>query len=146
MKITKQLYLARIYDVLFSDLAALKWSEAWMALIFGFTLILCTAQVQAGDIDFFRYIIPLWIWALSFILYGVLKLVLVVNRRKWCVTRILATIIGLLMWSYIFVVAAIFTPFSVTDILFMMPILAESWFLAVTLGVKFYGIRTTSSK
>ena len=139
------LFVARIYNILFSDLTSLRWSEAWMALIFGTTLAVCTAKIQSQDPTFYEYVIPLWGWSTIFIIYGFFKLILVIEEKNWFWVRSIVSVIGVCIWSYIFVVSAIFTPFSATDTLFLMPILAESWFLATTLGVKNYGIRITAT-
>lgn len=132
MKTTMQpnLMLSRLYEVLFSDLTSLKWSEGWMALLFGVTMFAYPLIHLHSDEAVISAVMPLSGWGCVFVVYGILKLYLLFNTNEWRVCRICCTFFGLCLWSYVFVMASFIGTFSVTDSLFLMPILAEAWFLA----------------
>ena len=140
-----KLLAARVQDILRSDLTSLKWSEGWMALLFGITLSIYPHLTHPKDPTMIDSIMRLELWGIIFICYGGAKLFLVFDYYKWYWSRVVCTVVGLCLWSYIFAVEAIFNNFSPSDILFLMPILAEAWFMAGILQERRNAIRFTPS-
>jgi hypothetical protein len=109
-----------------------------MGIMFGGILSIYPAFANTTIVLSIADVIELGVWGLIFIGYGLIKLYLVINRRKLLCSRLLLSLFGLFIWSYLFVVSAT-SHLDVGDVLFAGPILSEAWILVRILGAKKYG-------
>ncbi len=128
----------RLTHVLAYDLMAIKWFMGWTALLTGIGFLFFSADLSSYKLMTLTQ--PLWIWAVIFILFGIIRLLGCLYRVPFLI-KLGSPIIGMYIWTYLFISKVIFdtSAFEVTELLSMQPVLCELWIFIQALA-KYKGL------
>jgi hypothetical protein len=94
----------------------------------------------AGDLALLVQVLPAWAWVLMLVYIAIARFVglFIWGGVRW--TRRTTPIIGIVAWSLLFVGGAVATPMEGMSILYLIPMVIETWILARALIEDEYGI------
>lgn len=122
----------RIARVAKLDLTALRWVIGWCALWLSYGFLCLSTRGQ--DYDMLRELRPAFVWGALFAVYGAVGLLDCLFRMNWIVARG-AGLLGMWLWSYLFLSLAVFDekPTTAAEIMLVVPIICEVWLLIMAI-------------
>lgn len=119
----------RFYEVLVSDLRALKFSQGTVSILlaFGFWL----SNVDTENYDYLNGIFSKAIWGDIFLGYGIFRICSTLYDI-WDSVKFIGGFIGIWLWTYILLSFTVYDPTTIksTEWMLIIPLMAETWMFA----------------
>lgn len=116
----------RIADVILGNLAPLRWTIGWVAILLGLGFAFSGADTD--NYGAINLIAPVWLWGVGFVAYGISKLCsALLPVPLWA--RFASGFAGLFGWVYVFLSFVVFdlTPRQATEWMLAIPVVIELW-------------------
>lgn len=131
---SKPCFANKFSRILLCEQAPLSFLLGILGLVAG--LGFAAADYSGSNYSAILAFAPGWLWALTFVLYGVLKQVQAfVNLNKYF--SIFNAVFGMWLWSYVLLSSTLFDKLKTTPTEYMLavPLLCEVWALAAILYI-----------
>jgi hypothetical protein len=120
-----------LLKILTADLSPMRFVIAWLAYILAFGFF--ASSTNNHNYEFINTVTGKNIWGSLFVFHGTMMMVtalFTINNY----TRSAVSIIGIFLWSYVFLSFTFYdpTPINSTEWMLMIPVILECWFLAET--------------
>lgn len=124
----------KLQRALLGDYPTLSALLGLTALLLGLGFALSGNMVENTNYTLLFVLAPKLFWALSFSIYGTIKLTCSVSR-VWTWLKISTTVYGLWLWNYLALSFTVFdkTPLAPTELMLFITVIGELWVLTLIL-------------